>query len=99
MAKLGLMYSTHNFFHHHSSEQHQGPDKDCDGTCTLIIDAEKSEKSSDTKSFKISIDSFSSHVLSYFVFTPQIPDENFSTQNIIESPPRFIKLATPPPKI
>lgn len=99
MAKLGLVYSTHNFFHHHSSEQHQESDRDCDGSCTLIIDAEKSEKSNDAGSFKVSIDNFSSHVLTYFIFTPQIPTANFSIKDATSSPPEFIKLSTPPPKV
>lgn len=91
------MYSTHNFFHHISHEEHS--DKDCPGSCTIIIDAEKSDKHSDTKSFKISIDNISSHLLSSFDFIPDIPYQKFNSNKITVIPPKLQKLPSPPPKI
>jgi len=91
------VYSTHNFFHQISHEEHS--DKDCAGSCTIIIDAENSDKQSDTKSFKFSIDNISSHILCSFDFIPNIPHQKFISNNITVIPLKLPELASPPPKI
>ncbi|MBS1491901.1 MAG: hypothetical protein JST55_00240 [Bacteroidetes bacterium] len=97
ITKLGFVYSSHNLFHKISNEQHN--DKDCDGSCTIIIDAEKSDKSSDTKSIKISLDNFSSHTYTYFIFAPQIPKHTLAISFISSSPQEIADSPFPPPKI
>ncbi len=97
ITKLGFVYSTHNFFHHISHEEHS--EKDCAGSCTIIIDAEQSDKHSDTKSFKFSIENISSHLLCSFDFIPDIPYQNFISNKITVIPPKLQELPSPPPKI
>jgi hypothetical protein len=97
ITKLGFVYSTHDFFHHISHEEHS--DTDCAGSCTIIIDAEKSDTHSDTKSFKISIENISTHLLCSFDFLPDIPHQIFIANNITVIPPKLLELASPPPKI
>lgn len=97
MVKIGFVYATHDVFHHINHEEHS--DKDCSGSCTIIIEAEKSEKSSDAKSYKVSIDNFSSHLLNHFDFTPQIPEINFVSNFLTSSPPSVTNSDTPPPRI
>jgi hypothetical protein len=97
ITKLGFVYSTHNLFHHISHEEHE--DNDCHNSCTIIIDAEYSDKHSDTKSFKVSIDNISSHISSGYVFTGEIPDTKFFIVTVSETPPEFTELSSPPPRI
>lgn len=97
ITKLGFVYSTHSFFHNISHEEHS--DSDCSGSCTIIIDAEKSDAHSDTKSFKISIDNVSAHIIYGFNFIPEIPDQKFNSKNISAVPPKLQELPSPPPRI
>jgi hypothetical protein len=97
ITKLGFVYSTHNLFHYISNEEHN--DKDCNGSCTLIIDAEKSDKSSDSKSIKLNIDNYSSHTFTWFVFTPYIPIQSLAIPDFTSSPPHQSDSPVPPPKI
>ncbi len=97
IAKLGFVYTTHDIFHHIGHEEHS--EKDCNGSCTIIIEAEKCADGSATKSYKINIDNFSSHIITDYGFTPALPVQNFIIQNIISSPPFLSSLDTPPPRI
>lgn len=99
ITKLGFVYSTHDFFHHICHEEHSDTDCAGAGSCTIIINAEKSDTHSDTKSFKISIENVSSHIINSFNFIPEFPNQKIVLQDITSSPPDLIELPSPPPKI
>ena len=97
ITRIALVYSTHEFFHE-ITEEHQPADTDCEDHCAIIKVAENSENSTETKFFKISSETISSHLLHLFnnITNPYKEIVYFNTVSFKES--ELFAIYTPPPK-
>lgn len=96
ISQTTILYTAHNFIHHISGEQHN--EKDCDGTCTIIVNSDKSENSNQAKFFKIIFESISSHLTAEFLFEPPAEKKLFTHTDNLYFPEGINKNLPPPPK-